>query len=226
MHFAWLRTFRSLFLAEVCPLCDRPAEDILCKACHRQLQRCQVAKPTASWQGESPLFIWGHYGGVLKRAIAAMKYENKPQIAELLGEFLGRAWVNSPLILPKAIVVPLPMNPEKRQKRGFDQAELIARSFCRQTGFSLKSQGLQRIKDTKPLFDLNPQERELMMQDAFALGKDFQKRRPQLPILLVDDICTTGNTLKAGAKVLVEQGIQVAGIAAIATPNRKLPANH
>ncbi|MGK7929333.1 MAG: ComF family protein [Spirulina sp.] len=119
------------------------------------------------------------------------------------------------------VVVPLPMNPEKRKKRGFDQAELIARSFCRQTGFPLKCQGLQRIKDTKPLFGLNPRERELMMQDAFALGKDFQNRPPRLPILLVDDIYTTGNTVKSGARILSRAGIQVGGIAAVASPRVK-----
>ncbi|MBP0021095.1 MAG: ComF family protein [Cyanobacteria bacterium SBLK] len=221
MSLGWLRNFRSLFLIEVCPLCDRPAEEILCRACETQLQRCRLAQPEAFWQGESPLLVWGNYGGILKRAIAAMKYENHPEIAELLGEFLGRAWLDVSPSLPKMVVVPVPMNPEKRKQRGFDQAELIARSFCRQTGFPLKCQGLQRVKETQPLFDLNPQERELMMRDAFALGKDFQKERSRLPVLLVDDLYTTGNTVKAGAKTLSRAGIRVGGIAAVASPRGK-----
>lgn len=225
MNLGWLRNLRSLFLTATCPLCDRPAEDILCPACEKQLQRCKIDPPQTRWQGELPLLVWGNYGGILKRAIAAMKYENHPDIAELLGECLGRTWLNISPSLPKMVVVPLPMNPEKRQKRGFDQAELIARSFCRQTGFALKYQGLQRIKETQALFDLNPQERKLMMQDAFALGKDFQKKRPHLPVLLMDDIYTTGTTVKSGAQTLSLAGIQVGGVAAVASPRRKITTN-
>lgn len=225
MNVDWLRNFRSLFLTAACPLCDRPAEEILCRACEKQLQRCRIAQPEASWQGELPLLVWGQYGGILKRAIAAMKYENHPEIAELLGELLGRAWLNVPLSLPKMVVVPLPMNSEKRRQRGFDQAELIARSFCRQTGLPLKCQGLQRVKNTQPLFDLDPQERELMMRDAFALGKDFQKKRPRLPVLLVDDVYTTGKTAKSGIQTLSHSGIRVGGIAAAASPRSKMHPN-
>ncbi|MEM9540199.1 MAG: ComF family protein [Cyanobacteria bacterium P01_E01_bin.42] len=225
MNFNWLKNFRSLFLTAACPLCDRPAEDILCQACEKQLQRHRLAQPAASWQGELPLLVWGSYGGILKRAIAAMKYENRPEIAELFGELLGRAWLDASPSLPKMVVVPLPMNPEKRQQRGFDQAELIARNFCYQTGLPLKCQGLQRVKKTQPLFDLNPRERELMMQDAFALGQDFQKQRPRLSVLLVDDIFTTGNTVKSGARTLSRSGIRVGGVAAVASPRGKTTAN-
>ncbi len=49
------------------------------------------------WQEPVPVFGWGVYGGSLKRAIAAMKYENQPQIARPLGQWLGEAWLlNSP----------------------------------------------------------------------------------------------------------------------------------
>jgi predicted amidophosphoribosyltransferase len=71
----------ALFLKSNCPLCDRPTPVELCEYCQRQLLGCQLKNPSHFWQEELPVFVWGNYTGVLKRAIAALKYENQPQLA-------------------------------------------------------------------------------------------------------------------------------------------------
>jgi predicted amidophosphoribosyltransferase len=119
--------------------------------------------------------------------------------------------------MKKIIVVPIPLHPEKLKTRGFNQAELIARGFCRVTGYSLQNSGLVRVKNTQPMFGLNSQERQENIQSAFALGKQFHSRFPQTPVLLIDDIYTTGVTAKEAATVLRQQGIEVLGIGAIAS---------
>lgn len=219
----WWQGLLQVFLKGSCPLCDRPCDEMLCPACEKQLQRCRHLRPYRRVQEDLVLLRWGLYGGVLKRAIATMKYEDHPEIATLLGQWLGQLWEKSPQPLPKMIVIPLPMNPKKRQKRGFDQAELIARSFCQWTGLPLKTQGLTRTKETQALFELNPQERKEMLQNAFSIGKDFQKCPPKAPVLLVDDIYTTGATVKEAIQTLQTQNIQVGGVAVAATPQRKQP---
>ena len=106
------------------------------------------------------------------------------------------------------------------QERGFNQAELIAKSFCEYTGYTLKVNGLERIKNTQALFGLNLGDRQEQMQNALTVGLDFQKRLPKTPVLIVDDIYTTGTTASEAAKVLQKIGIKVIGVAAIASPNK------
>ena len=114
------KSLLNLFLKANCPLCDRPTDEEVCSYGQRQLQRCQLDNPSQLWQGSLPIFAWGEYGGKLKQAIAAMKYNQNPELARPLGHWLGQAWRNAPMAgNTKLTVVPLPMHPRKRQQRGF-----------------------------------------------------------------------------------------------------------
>ncbi|AFZ17659.1 ComF family protein [Allocoleopsis franciscana] len=209
----------ALFLKPNCPLCDRPAESEFCTFCQRQLQRCQLTTPGDFWKGELPVFAWGNYGGVLKRAIATLKYDNQPQLARPLGHWLAQSWLKSPVATPvkKLTVVPIPLHPLKLKKRGYNQAELIAQNFCDVTGYKHQPLGLERIRETEAQFGLSAQAREQNLADAFRISKSFGKHLPNSPVLLIDDIYTTGATVRAAAQILQRQGIQVYGVAAIAT---------
>lgn len=207
----------SLFLKSNCPLCTRPAADEFCEYCHRQLLRSQLQNPSTFWQGELPLFAWGAYGGILKQAIAALKYENQPQLARPFGHWLGEAWLKFPATtgIKKFTVIPIPLHPKKFQQRGFNQAELISRSFCEFTHYKHQPLGLERIRDTKAQFGLSGQEREQNLADAFKIGKSLSQHPPTSPVLLVDDIYTTGATVRAAVQTLRKHGIEVYGLVAL-----------
>ncbi len=215
------KSFVSLFLKSPCPLCYRLSDNVICYDCHVRLKSCQLRKPKRFWRGELPLFAWGSYQGTLKRAIASLKYERHIQLAQPLGYSLGQAWLNTaPLKHSKVLVVPIPMHPKKELERGFNQAELLGKSFCRTAGLPWQASGLERVRNTLPMFSLNPNQRQQNMVAAFRLGKSFRRRLPRLPVLLVDDIYTTGATAKAAAQTLEKQGIRVIGIAALATSSQ------
>ncbi|WP_373537808.1 ComF family protein [Microcoleus sp.] len=216
-----VKSFLNLFLKSNCPLCQRSAAGEFCAYCHKQLQQCQLAEPARFWDGRERVFVWGEYGGTLKRAIAALKYEGNPQLAKPLGGWLAEAWLSFPeLAIDNLTVVPIPMHKEKVKQRGFNQAELLAESFCELTGLPLQRHGLDRVKNTQPLFALTPQQRKAEMKDALILGKDFRRRRPRDRVLLVDDIYTSGTTVKSAIKILRESGISVYGTVALATPTK------
>jgi len=217
-----LQRFLNLFLQANCPLCQRPTEKELCSYCDRQLQRCQMPHPSQFWQGELPVFAWGVYGGALKRAIAALKYENQPQLAQPLGYWLGDAWLKSSVSRKgkKLRVVPIPLHPSKLKQRGYNQAELLARSFCQFTGLTLQ-QGLERVRETEAQFSLSPTERAQNLANAFRVSPRLQHRNHTTPVLLIDDIYTTGATGLVAAQTLRQQGISVYGLLAIATPQTR-----
>jgi ComF family protein len=216
----WTRNLKgllNLFLESNCPLCQRQTSQEFCQYCVKQLHSCHLAEPNSRWQESIPVFAWGMYSGSLKRAIAAMKYENHPQIARPLGQWLGEAWLNSPQRNRRLIVVPIPLHSGKLKKRGYNQAALIAESFCQTTGLKFKQNGLARVRDTEAQFGLSALKREKNLAEAFALGKQFSHYRPNVPVLLIDDIYTTGATAKSAVQVLHQCGIAVEGLAALAT---------
>jgi ComF family protein len=208
----------NLFLQSHCPLCQRSTPKELCPYCIKQIQHCQKQNPAYLWKQELPVFVWGNYGDAVKRAIAALKYENHPQIGYLLGQWLGESWLlHSPQPQQQLLVVPIPLHPKKQKQRGFNQAALIAEGFCNITGCKLKINGLERSKETEAQFSLSAVQRQQNLADAFILGKDL-RHCPHIPVLLVDDIYTTGATVKAAVQTLNTHQIQVFGVAAIATP--------
>ncbi len=216
----WTRNIQgllNLFLEGRCPLCDRSTTTELCFDCTRQLQRCQLAHPNKLEQQPLPIFVWGNYHGTLKRAISSLKYENQPQLARPLGIWLAKSWLTSPLATSQVIVVPIPLHANRQKQRGYNQAALLAESFCSFTGLKFQKLGLTRQRDTEAQFSLSPPQREQNLNRAFELGTDFCRQRPNIPVLLVDDIYTTGATARFAAQTLQQKGITVYGMVAIAT---------
>ncbi|MEB3310629.1 MAG: ComF family protein [Snowella sp.] len=209
----------SLFLKPNCPLCQRPAENILCTFCERKLETARFTNPLQFWQQPQPLFVWGKYDGQLKRAIAAFKYDNKPELGEYFGYQLGEFWlrVNPLKSAGRLTIIPIPLHPQKQKERGFNQAELIAKAFCQFTRDRLESQALLRVRNTEALFNLSPQQRQTNLHQAFQVNPPFLQKSLKQPILLIDDIYTTGTTVKETTRMLRAQGFSVLGVAAIAT---------
>ncbi len=220
----------NIFLTAPCPLCDRPGKPLLCHDCQQQLQDCQASSQSAQsiqlGQAQPPLTRLGIYEGPTKRAIAQLKYNNTPALAQPLGEGLAEVWLQQQpnkhyLSRFKSSqhpwVLPVPMHPTKQRQRGFNQAELIAQNFCHRSGLPLMANGLHRIQATQPQFELSPAERQQNVSQAFAIGAALQQKRHQRrPVLLLDDIYTTGATIQAIAQVLTAAQIPIAGIVVVA----------
>lgn len=211
-----LKQLLSVFLQSHCLVCNRTTSDALCEYCLDKLSSHQLRQnDRLKLFQKQAIFAWSAYDGQLKKAIALMKYSNQPEIGDTLGRLLGQAWRESNLIKShlKVTVVPIPMHRKKLQERGFNQAEIIAKSFCQLTGYELNSQVLVRTRETKAMFNLNSlEERAKNLQGAFRVGHKL----PRHPILLVDDIYTTGTTVKESVRILEQKKIKFIGVAAVA----------
>ena len=214
------RFVQSLLFQAQCPLCGRPAQSQFCRDCTAQILHERSPNPMQQWQGAFPRWVWGRYEGQLRRAITAMKFEQRPEIGLWLGEQLAEQWLAQVGVrqsISNCHVVPIPLHRAKQQQRGYNQAEKIAAGFCRLTGYPLYPQALQRVKNTQALFSLSPGDRQRELQSALQVGKQFT---PQRPWLIVDDIITTGSTAQEAKRVIEQQGGQVLGLVAIAAPSR------
>lgn len=176
------------------------------------VHHCRLAaseRRLAEW----PVIAWGSYGGALKHSIAALKYKGQPQLGPLLGLWMGQAWQAAalPLVRPP-VVVPIPLSQAKLKMRGFNQAALLAQGFCRWTGLRLYPQGLERLRDTEAQFRLSAAARASNLANAFGVG-----RLPaEASVLLLDDIYTSGATVRAAVAALAQRGIASVGVVVLA----------
>jgi ComF family protein len=163
------------------------------------------------------LFSWGKYDRDLKRAIASLKYQNQPEIGEILGRWLGESWLKSGYCqkYPHLIVIPVPLHQDRIKIRGYNQAELIARGFCQITRYSLKNNLVMRTKNTEAMFGLNLVQRQENIQKAFRVSQGYQQIKTSQQILIIDDIYTTGTTVRAIKKILDQVNLQTIGVATV-----------
>ena len=111
------------------------------------------------------------------------------------------------------LVLPVPMYAAKQRKRGYNQAELIARELSKNLNLICASEILVRIRKTTPMKELNDEERRKNVERAFLVKENVVKYKK---ILLVDDIYTTGSTVNECCKIINEAKPNKIGVLTIA----------
>lgn len=102
------------------------------------------------------------------------------------------------------IIIPIPLHRKRMEKRGYNQAELIAGALGKTLCIPVDSRLMKRKVNTRPQKELDYRERKQNMKNAFFLKGENRYRR----ILLVDDIYTTGSTIEAAAELLKRNGAE------------------
>lgn len=121
-------------------------------------------------------------------------------LGTLLARFAG-SWLGH---RPGLVVMPVPLHPGKLRERGFNQSLLLARHVSQGIGTDLDFSSLRRVRFTEPQTGLKRKERGRNVRGAFAV-KD-PARVTDRPVLLVDDVATTGSTMNECARVLKRAG--------------------
>jgi len=101
----------------------------------------------------------------------------------------------------------IPMYEKKKKRRGFDQAEILAKKLEVKSGIRMVAT-LERVRMTKPQFGLKEKERRENLKNAFVVRENSKELVFGRKVLLIDDIWTTGSTMKEGAKVLKRIGVK------------------
>jgi len=183
----------SLNFKTICPQCCKPSiNGITHSRCHRPLGLDGL---TASFA----------YKGVVEALLRKFKYGLVSDISETLFNLVISYTYLSFLNSKNWLVVPVPLHSSRLRWRGFNQAELLAQSLATYLELPYSSKILQRSRKTKVQSLLNGEERSLNMKDAFQLTQPKASLKG-IDILLVDDVWTTGSTLKEAAKPLKRAG--------------------
>jgi ComF family protein len=173
-----------------------------CSDCRRD-----VSSPIA-WSRSA-----GLYDGSLRKAILALKFLGRRSLAPALADLLASALPHDATI---DVVCPVPLHLHRLSERGFNQSELLAQYFCEQASLPHDPHFLYRARPTIPQVALPRQERGRNVRGAFALSDG--KLAKDLHVLLIDDIHTTGSTLRECARILRKAGAAEVYVLTVARP--------
>jgi ComF family protein len=200
-------------LPPVCCLCGFPGARAgfdLCSCCCGRLPRVE-----STWQGALSPFrritVPFVYADPVDRMVRALKFNGEHHYARLLGELLADEVQCSGSPLPQ-MIVPVPLHSMRYRLRGFNQSQEIARFAGRRLGLPVNPGVLFRKTATAEQSGLPLEERRRNVQGAFGLARELTPKR----VALLDDVLTTGSTVREAARPLIDAGIHEIELWAIA----------
>jgi ComF family protein len=137
----------------------------------------------------------------LKRAIHQLKYQRNIGLGEILARPLARLLVDTKWDID--LISAVPLDQKRKQERGFNQSDLLARPLGWLADIPYDREAVIRKRETKSQVGLSREERKENMIGAFWGQPDIVAGKS---VLIIDDVITTGSTINACAKAMIESG--------------------
>ncbi len=192
---AWLK---DLVFPPTCGGCGR-VDYQFCAVCAEKLALLPVEYREHHVETVDAVFATGRHAGILADAIRAFKYAGAPQLAEPLAARLDALLTRQ--LLSVDVLVPVPLSGQRLVERGYNQSELLAKRLSEARGISCNPSLLRRVRHTEKQAQLSGVERNQNVEGAFAADGAHG-----LSVLLIDDVVTTGSTLRECASALRNKG--------------------
>lgn len=214
-----------LFFPKLCIACNGNLlknESFLCTGCLLHLPQTRFHQTPQNplekiFWGRLPLeqaFAFLHFkkGNAVQHILHEIKYKNNKELAIFIGRYYGSI-LKTAAIKPDGVAA-IPLHRNKLRKRGYNQSALIAQGISESLQVADLSDGLQRLKSTETQTKKSRFERWENVEEVFAVTRPeaFEHKH----ILLIDDVITTGATIEACGKALLQLSgtkLSIAGIA-------------
>lgn len=182
----------------------------VCRKCNNSVKTTPFSQFYKSTEYISFFIAPLNYSGVVKNAVHSLKFKFTRSAAYCLAYYINiclSVMADEISLNRFDMLVPVPLSRLRLKERGYNQAELIAQCISEYFHIPVKSDALIKYKNTKPQSLLSHDKRHTNVQNSYVSKADISGKN----ILLIDDVCTTGNTLNACAKALKENGAGIIG---------------
>jgi len=188
----------------LCPACLRSVEALrlpVCAVCHQPVEDAAPHACRAAGAALVTVSAVGVYAGPLRSAVHALKYEGRHAIASTLAPLLAERV--GPRVVAGDVLVAIPLHPTRQRERGYNQSAVVAAELARLLPLEPAPSALRRTRATADQVTLSREQRATNVRGAFAVrAEDVRDRR----VWLLDDVYTTGATLRAAAVALRAAG--------------------
>ena len=190
-----------------CDSCGRPLmgdarKGDLCEDCHRDRPPWKQGRATMVYESNA------------RRIVLRLKHADRTDLAFVAGNWMENSV--SDLVLPDHIVAPVPLHWLRIFLRRYNQAALLSARLAHILSIEHCPQLLRRPKLTRSLDRFNKAKREKILSGAIKLNSRWAERIKGRPVLLVDDVMTTGTTLRACTTVLLDAGAREVSVVVLA----------
>lgn len=204
-----------LIFPHVCATCQRPIhaqQYLLCISCDRLISKHQedsLTENLATYRlaGRFP-FVYAYsyapvyHSGVMLELIHLLKYKGRTEIGHYFGDKIAK-------ILPQDFwedvthLLPVPLHIKKQHQRGYNQAKIIAEGIQKSTKIPIVDDYIYRVVNTDSQTHKNREERIQNVSEAFSIKKHAPENMKH--VVIVDDVLTTGATIEACARLMLNQ---------------------
>ncbi len=208
---------------DLCRPCERELviNAVRCRLCSQPLFRTSASEPICGSCLRVPTlidssFVPFRYEYPLDRLVQRLKYGKELSVARVLGEvFAERHLALDKPLLPDAII-PVPLGRRRYRERGFNQAHELARCIAHGRGVALRSDLVERVRETKEQAALPKGQRKRNVRGAFRARGSLDGAN----VAIFDDVVTTGSTVHELARILGRAGAARIEVWAIARAGR------
>ena len=200
---SWFNFTLDLVYPPKCAGCDKMGDGLWCPQCaqkvHLLLAPDHIKLLTLTEGITVPVLSAAEFASPIREAIHEFKYNGTPALAEPLSKHMVMAWqrVNWSIDL----IIPVPLHGKRRRERGYNQSEFLAAEMARMIKMPMNPSALLRTRNTEQQAHLGAEARQHNVADAFAAVEGIVQGKH---ILLLDDVFTTGATLRACALSLLQ----------------------
>lgn len=201
MRFLWKRKLLHLFFPTRCPICGE-----LIGAMERFCVECTAKLGTYSGsfaiEGADSFTAAFDYDENVKPAVFLLKNGTDGNAAYALGGALADRLKTDGIASKVDVIIPAPMHKKDIRKRGFNQSVLIAHEVGRSLGLPVDTKSVVKSRHTHSQKELSRVSRTVNLKSAFTASPEVKGKN----VLLIDDICTTGSTLREITAALKQAG--------------------
>lgn len=228
LHRWGLQLYDALF-PQCCALCERQIgpEYHLCEDCVRSLERTHLHRLTDNaiarlLQSELPIqraasLLRYRPDSPVSELMLNIKYYNRPQLAVSLGRWMAQELAPMGMFEGIDFIVPMPLTPQRQRERGYNQSERLAHGVSLETGLPVRQDVAERHHFVVSQTRLTGEERRANVRDAFRATPQGAELCRGHHVLLIDDVMTTGSSLRHLGLVLPDCTISTLTLALAGT---------
>lgn len=203
----WFDLTLDLLYPPKCAGCGEVGQGVWCPQCAAQVKLLappdHIVQLDLPDRPSLPVLSAAAFGPPLREGIHEYKYNGVPMLAAPLAQHMLVAWQAKQMDWPIDMLAPVPLHSRRRRERGYNQSEFLAAALALAMQKPMQPAALQRTRYTEQQAHLDAAARQHNVSDAFVAHIALVSGKR---ILLIDDVFTTGATLRACALSLLKSG--------------------